>query len=83
MARVVPGASFDLERTHKDKLNSRFNNKDGRAAGSWQASSTNYILASTGTTNVVYYYVGTPGRVNSFKPATQGDLTSGSHKCSK
>ena len=77
MARVVPGASFDLERTHKDKLNSRFNNKDGRAAGSWQASSTNYILASTGTTNVVYYYVGTPGRVNSFKPATQGDLIVG------
>ena len=77
MARVVPGDSFDLERTHKDKLNSRFTNKDGRASGNWQASTTNYILASTANTNVVYYYIGTPGRVNSFKPATQGDLTKG------
>ena len=81
MARVVPGDSFDLERRKDNNPNkeliSRFTNKDGRAAGSWQASSTNYILDSTGTTNVVYYYIGTPGRVNSFKPATQGDLIVG------
>ena len=77
MARVVPGDSFDLERRYRGNLNSRFTNKDGRASGNWQASSTNYKLQSTKDTNVVYYYVGTPGRVNSFKPATQGDLTKG------
>ena len=82
MARVVPGDSFDLERkyvsgSNKGKLNSRFNNKDGRAAGNWQASSTNYKLQSTTDTNVVYHYIGTPGRVNSFKPAEQPGLIVG------
>ena len=60
MARVVPGDSFDLERRYRGNLNSRFTNKDGRASGNWQASSTNYKLQSTKDTNVVYYYVGTP-----------------------
>ena len=71
-----PGGGVRLE-PYADANHRRYSNRDGRAAGSWNAFSTTYLVARTSTNNVEYRYVGTPGRVNDYAPATQGDLIVG------
>ena len=72
MARILP----DKKDAYADADGARFSNRDGRAAGHWSASSSAYLRKSinVGDVTVVYEYHGTPGRVNSFKPATQPHL---------
>ena len=63
MARILP----DKKSKYANADGSRFDNRDGRNAGHWQASSSAYLTARTtrtDTTDVVYQYLGTPGRVN-------------------
>lgn len=80
MGRIRPdtdtGGGVRLEPYANANLK-RYSNRDGRAAGSWNAFSTTYLVARTSTNNVEYRYVGTPGRVNDYAPATQGDLIVG------
>ena len=48
--------------------------RDGRASSSWTAATSAYdTLRTTRTdvTNTLYNFVGTPGKVNTFKPTAQ------------
>ena len=69
MARILP----DKKDAYADADKARYNNRDGRASGHWTTSSNAYVrkAVSVGDVQVVYEYKGTPGQVNSFKPATQ------------
>lgn len=69
MARILP-KDKDAYANAEGAL---YSNRDGRAASSWKASQNTYLTART-SGSIEYDYVGTPGRVNSFKPLTQGDI---------
>ncbi len=72
MARILP----DKKSKYENADGARYNNRDGRNAGHWVASTAVYLRARTAG-NVDYNYIGTPGLVNSFKPAGQTDLIAG------
>ena len=77
--------TFSKLRRHENKtdkpFNSRYtrtggaeNSRDGRSSGQWAASSAAYLRLRTtlsDQTDVVYEYVGTPGRVNTFTAESQ------------
>jgi hypothetical protein len=69
MARILP----DKKDAYADADKARYNNRDGRASGSWTTSSNVYVrkAVSVGDVQVVYEYKGTPGQVNSFEPEKQ------------
>jgi len=69
MARILP----DEKDAYANADGALYSNRDGRAAGNWDSSQSTYLKART-SGNIEYDYVGTPGRVNSFKPSTQGDI---------
>ena len=69
MARILPK---DKD-TYANAEGALYSNRDGRAVSSWEASQNTYLKSRT-SGNIEYDYVGTPGRVNSFKPQTQGDI---------
>ena len=72
MARILP----HRKDAYADSDGARYNNRDGRAAGHWTASTSSYVrrAVTIGDAKVAYEYIGTPGQVNSFKPATQPSL---------
>ena len=72
MARILP----DKKDAYADADKARYSNRDGRASGHWTTSSNAYVrkAVSVGDVQVVYEYKGTPGQVNSFKPATQPNI---------
>ena len=72
MARILP----DKKDAYADADKARYSNRDGRASGHWTTSSNAYArkAVSVGDVQMVYEYRGTPGQVNSFKPATQPNI---------
>ncbi|MDE0315127.1 MAG: lamin tail domain-containing protein [Candidatus Poribacteria bacterium] len=88
MARIPHRGSFNLTRRHENKgdkpLDGLYNNakgaensRDGRASGSWAASTTEYepqrsMDPDSVTTHVptLYHFVGTPGRPNTHAAAS-------------
>lgn len=69
MSRILP----DKKPDYRDADGSRFNNRDGRHVNHWQVSSNTYLISRT-SGGAEFKYIGTPGRVNNFTPANQGDL---------
>ena len=78
MGRILP----DKKSAYANADGARYDNRDGRAAGHWNASSSAYLTARTSETDtaVVYQYVGTPGRVNNVSVDVQPDSHCRSHK---
>ena len=72
MARILP----HRKDAYADSDGARYSNRDGRAAGHWTASTSSYVrrAVTIGDAKVAYEYIGTPGQVNTFKPATQPNL---------
>ncbi|RKU25365.1 hypothetical protein C6497_16015 [Candidatus Poribacteria bacterium] len=63
MGRILP----DKKAKYENADGSRYDNRDGRNAGHWSASTSAYLTARTtrtDETDVVFQYLGTPGRVN-------------------
>ena len=69
MERILPHGKT----AYADADGARYNDRDGRHKNHWRASTGNYLTARN-SANQLYNYVGTPGAVNDFTPATQGDL---------
>ena len=72
MARILP----DKKNAYADSDGARYSNRDGRRSSHWTASSSTYVrrAVTVGDAQVTYDYRGTPGQVNTFKPATQPNL---------
>ncbi len=76
MARILP----DKKAAYANADGARYDNRDGRNAGHWSASSSAYLNARTtraDTTDVVYQYKGTPGRVNNVSVDSQPHIKAG------
>ena len=69
MARILP----DKKDVYANADGARYDSRDGRNVNHWVASSNTYLAART-SDGKEYKYIGTPGRVNNFKPQSQGDL---------
>ena len=70
MARILP----DQKSAYANADGARYDNRDGRNAGHWNASTAAYLNARTTIadgTDVAYKYLGTPGRANHVKVDTQ------------
>lgn len=70
MARILP----DKKSAYANADGARYDNRDGRNAGHWNASTAAYLNARTTIadgTDVAYKYLGTPGRANYVKVDTQ------------
>ena len=74
MGRILP----DKKSAYANADGARYDNRDGRNAGHWNASSSAYLTARTDTTPaVVYHFIGTPGRVNNATVDTQPHIRAG------
>ncbi len=72
MGRILPVVD-NKNVAYANANGSRYSNRDGRNDSNWSASTTTYRTART-SGNIDFDYIGTPGRVNTFTPATQPHL---------
>lgn len=76
MARILP----HKKSAYANADGARYDNRDGRHKDHWNASGVTYLIARTtrtDTTDVVYQYKGTPGRVNNVSVQDQPHIIAG------
>ena len=79
MGRILP----DKKSAYANADGARYDNRDGRNAGHWNASTSTYLNARTtltDQTDVVYQYKGTPGRANNVSVQDQPHIRAGRTK---
>ena len=80
--------TFDLNSRHENKPANQFNKRytrtggagnspDGRNKDQWAAATAAYLSLRTNGNNVLYEYLGTPGRANTVSPETQPHIRAG------